>query len=170
MIYCSKNLMVANEVKTKYMIFGTREGTELYFDGKRIERVNDYKYLGNIISETKNIGGDIFVNNYSHLCFKARSSIYAMKYKLNKLGHLTLRIATHLFNAVVEPILTYCSLGGGGGGGGGVNKKGTEQIDKLCLWYFKSILGVKPSTSSYMVWGELGYVPPCIKCHIKLLH
>ena len=21
-----------------------------------------------------------------------------------------------------------------------------------------------------MVWGELGYVPPCIKCHIKLLH
>ena len=53
---------------------------------------------------------------------------------------------------------------------GGVNNKGTEQIDKLCLWYFKSILGVKPSTSSYMVWGELGYVPSSIKCHIKLLH
>ena len=29
LIYCSKNLMVANEVKTKYMIFGTREDTEL---------------------------------------------------------------------------------------------------------------------------------------------
>ena len=41
LIYCSKNLMVANEVKTKYMIFGTREDTELYFDEKRIERVND---------------------------------------------------------------------------------------------------------------------------------
>ena len=54
------------------MIFGTREDTELYFDGKRIERVNDCKYLGNIISETKNIGGDIFANNYSHLCSKAR--------------------------------------------------------------------------------------------------
>ena len=36
LIYCSKNLMVANKVKTKYMIFGTREDTELYFDGKRI--------------------------------------------------------------------------------------------------------------------------------------
>ena len=123
LIYCSKNLMVANEVKTKYMIFGTREDTELYFDGKRIERVNDYKYLGNIISETKTIGGDIFANNYSHLCSKARSSIYAMKCKLNKLGHLPPRIATHLFSAVVEPILTY------GTEVWGVNKKGTEQID-----------------------------------------
>ena len=60
--------MVANEVKIKYMVFGTREDSELYFDEKRIERVNDYKYLGNIISETKTIGGDIFANNYSHLC------------------------------------------------------------------------------------------------------
>ena len=60
------------------MIFGTREYTELYFDGKRIERVNDYKYLGNIISEIKAIGEDTFTNNYSHVCSKARSSIYAM--------------------------------------------------------------------------------------------
>ena len=42
--------MVANGVKTKYIIFGTREDTELYFDGKKIESVNDYKYLRNIIS------------------------------------------------------------------------------------------------------------------------
>ena len=89
------------------MIFGTREDAELYFDGKIIERVNAYKYLGNIISETKNIGGDIFANDYSHLCSKAESSIYAMKWKLNKLVHLPARIATHLFSAVVEPILTY---------------------------------------------------------------
>ena len=34
------------------------------------------------------------------------------------------------------------------------------------MWYLKSILGVKPSTSNYIVWGELGYVPPSI----KLLH
>ena len=44
LIYCSKNLMVTNEVKTKYMIFGAREYTELHFDGKKIERVNDYKH------------------------------------------------------------------------------------------------------------------------------
>ena len=158
LIQCTKNLMVANEVKTKYMLFRTKEDTELYFDGKRIERVNDYKYLENIISETKkNIGGDIFANNYSHLCSKASSSTYAMKCKLNKLGHLPPRIAT-------LPILTYVTEVWG------VNKKGTEQIDKLCPWCFQSILGVKPSTSNYVVWGELGYVPPSVKCHIKLLH
>ena len=50
---------------------------------------------------------------------------YAMKCKLSKLGHLPPRIATHLFSAVVEPILTY------GTEVWGVNQKGTEQIDKL---------------------------------------
>ena len=50
--YCAKNLMIANEMKTKYMVFGSKTKCELYFDDKLIERVDDYKYLGNIISES----------------------------------------------------------------------------------------------------------------------
>ena len=65
----------SNEMKTKHMVFGSKTKCELYFDGKLIERVDDYKYLGNIISGTPNISGDIFANNYSYLCSKARSSI-----------------------------------------------------------------------------------------------
>ena len=64
---------------------------------------------------------------------------------MNMFGKLSPKIATQLFNAVVEPILTY------GSEIWGVNKKGAEQVDKLCLWYLKSTLGVKSSTSSYII-------------------
>ena len=123
--YCAKILMIANEMKTKYMVFGSKTNCELYFDGKLIERVDDYRYLGNIISETTNISGDIFANNYSYLCSKARSSIYGLKCKLSKLGKLPPRMATYLFFATIEPILTY------GTEVWGVSTKGTEQMDKM---------------------------------------
>ena len=48
----SNNLNGSERSKKQYMIFGTKEDTESYFDGKRVEKVNDYKYLVNIISET----------------------------------------------------------------------------------------------------------------------
>ena len=79
------------------MVFGSKTKCDFYFDGKLIERVEDYKYLGKIISETTNISGDIFAKNYSYLCSKARSSIYALKCKLSKSGKLPPRMATYLF-------------------------------------------------------------------------
>ena len=42
-------------MKTKYMVFASKTKCELYFDAKIDKRVADYKYLGNIISETTNI-------------------------------------------------------------------------------------------------------------------
>ena len=51
-------------------------------------------------------------------------------------------MATYFFFATIEPILTY------GTEVWGVSTKGTEQMDKLCLWYLKSTLGVKRSTSN----------------------
>ena len=43
-----------------------------------------------------------------------------------------------------------------------------EQMDKLCLWYLKSTLGVKRSTSNHIMWGELIIIPPSVKCHINI--
>ena len=43
--YCSKNLLGVNEIKTKCMSLGH---LNLKFNGKYIEKVKNYKYLGNI--------------------------------------------------------------------------------------------------------------------------
>ena len=42
-------------------------------------------------------------------------------------------------------------------------------MDKLCLLYLKSMLGVKSSTCNYVVWGALGVISPSVKWYIKIL-
>ena len=72
-------------------------------------------------------------------------------------------MATYLYFATIEPNLTY------GTEVWGVSTQVTEQMDKLCLWHLKSTLGVKTSTSNHIMLGELGIIPPTVKCHIKIL-
>ena len=58
--FCAPNQMVTNEIKTKYMAFGKIEDVKLKLNGKSLEQVQSYKCLGNIISSTKTVTGDIF--------------------------------------------------------------------------------------------------------------
>lgn len=118
--------------------------------------------MGNIFTEIKIPKGDILFNTYDYLIAKARGSMFATKRKLRKIVNLPPRIDTYVFQAVAEPILLYgCDVWG-------TSNKGTSSIDKLCLWYLRSVLKVKSSTSNTIVWGELGYIPPSIKCHHRL--
>ena len=45
--------MVANELKTKYMVFGNLASSPLELYGKNLEKVQSYKYLGNMINSTR---------------------------------------------------------------------------------------------------------------------
>ena len=51
--------MIVNEVKTKVLIYGQKNAPDIYFNGQRIEAVQSYKYLGNIISTISSAKGDI---------------------------------------------------------------------------------------------------------------
>ena len=83
---CAKNLMIVNEVKTKVLIYGQKYAPDIYFNGQRIEAVQSYKYLGNIISTIASAKGDIFRENYSYLCNQAKKAIFGMKQKLKHIG------------------------------------------------------------------------------------
>ena len=48
--FCSKNLMIINELKTKVLVFCSQLKANVYFNGKHIEQVENYKYLGNILT------------------------------------------------------------------------------------------------------------------------
>ena len=41
--------MVANKLKTKYMVFGNLDSFTLELNGKNLEKVQSFMYLGNII-------------------------------------------------------------------------------------------------------------------------
>ena len=79
---------------------------------------------------------------------------------MNHLGVLPQKIAINLFKSNIEPVLTYgCEVWG-------FYKKGTEAIDTFLLGFLKSLL--KTSTSTIMVYGELGFIPPSVDAQIKV--
>ena len=62
--FCSNNLMIVNELKTKVLAFGTQLKANVHFNGKHIEQVDNYKYLGNILTAVQSNKGYIFSLNY----------------------------------------------------------------------------------------------------------
>ena len=82
MKFCSRNLMMVNETKTKCMVFGTRDEPDLFFNNIKIKVVDEYKYLGNMFSPSIRSNGDIFSTNYDYLCTQARRAVFALKRNL----------------------------------------------------------------------------------------
>ena len=99
---------VANEFKTKYMFFGKLNDFSLQLNGKYIEKVSSYKYMGNIISCTCLLSGDIFEENADYLCNKAHQSVFAMIDRLKNLDVPT-RTILYLNQTLVQPVLVYGS-------------------------------------------------------------
>ena len=66
-MFCCKNKMVVNEMKTKVMVFGNPENKIIMFNNKEIECVNKYKYLGVMINSVKRCNGDIFREHSNYI-------------------------------------------------------------------------------------------------------
>ena len=67
--------MVANELKTKYMVFGNLASFSSELNGKNLEKAQSHKYIGNMINSTRLSSGDILKGNSDYLCNKARQSV-----------------------------------------------------------------------------------------------
>ena len=102
--FCSNNHTILNNVKTKCMAFGG--GTiSLFFNGKQIEQVDRYKYLGTILRSVKRANQDIFTANYVYLCDQARKAIFGAQRKIKGLGVTPPHIKLYLFDSLIKPIL-----------------------------------------------------------------
>ena len=155
--FCCKNRMVVNELKTKMMVFGCGKKGDVSFNGKVLEWVEKYKYLGNIISSIKRVNGDVFKENAEYLCDKARKAIFAFYRKTHSYGVLPPDLLVSAYHTLIEPILLY------GSDIWGISSKMCESIDKVCLFFLRYILGVKSTTSKLSCLGELGVIPPSVK-------
>ena len=133
--FCSQNLMILNEMKTKILAFRKNQQSsnvkDIFFNGKVIQRSQKYKYLGNLLPETQTNQADIFRYTYEHLCNKARIAIFSIEKKLNHLRVLPPKIAIDLFKSNIEPVLTYgCEVWR-------FHRKDTEAIDIFPLRFLK---------------------------------
>ena len=129
------------------MIFGERKDDTFYFNGRTIEIVEEYKYLEVMISSINYRQKDVFATNHQHLCDKARRAVCSMYKKTKCIGTLPMKIVFHLFQHLIQPILLY------GSEIWGISDHANSQIDTFFNCFLRCALGVKPSTSTAMIFG-----------------
>ena len=161
--YSSPNQMIANDIKTKFMVFGRCEKFELKLNGKPIERVEISKCLGIMVNSISCINGDIFSKNPDYLKGKARQSIFSFLNRVKRIGSPSPKCLFDLYECLSQPILLY------GSDLWGYSKNNTSSIDLLTNWYIRLVLGVKQGTGIPMLQGESGVVPPSVICHQRVM-
>ena len=161
--FCAPNQIIVNEVKTKFMVYGSSENIELYLDGNRLEQVNKYKSLGIIINSVKSKRECMFRCNTEYLSSKARMSAFGIRKRLKNLKNIPPSHWFHIYESMIEPILIY------GSDLWGASVACTSNINKVYLWYIRIILNIKATTSNVITMGESGLIPPEIKCHENVI-
>ena len=74
--FCSSNKVIVNEIKMKSVSFGADDKFEIYYNGKPKEQVQQFKYLGTLVRSIKRRNLDIFSENPSFFCTKARKATF----------------------------------------------------------------------------------------------
>jgi hypothetical protein len=158
--YCTKWGLTLNAKKTKVVIF--KKGGQLSrncafnYDGKNIEVVSHFKYLGLFLS----VSGS-FSYGTQELVNSARRALFGLKKGVATNPEITVKMQIDLFNAMVAPILCY------GNEVWGFCK--AEPIERFHLSFLKSVLGVKSSTPNCFVYGEVGVYPLHVERKYKII-
>jgi len=143
--YCKIWKLEVNISKTKVVIFSrgkVKKNQTWNLGGQVIHTVDDYIYLGT----TFNYNGR-FVKAMQKQAAQAKRAMYGMIGKARKLG-LPVDIQTHLFNALILPILLY------GSEVWGFSK--LDEIEKVQTSFYKQLLKLNGSTPNCTVHGEIG--------------
>ena len=140
--FSSPNQMIANEIKTKYMLFGKQTDFSLHLNGKCIERVKSFKCLGNMINSIFSTNANIFRDNAQYLCNRAKNSIFGIMQRVKRNGYVSIKCMLYLYETIVRPILRY------GSDVLGLQNSSTKSVDKVLYWFLRMVLHVKASTSN----------------------
>ena len=162
--FTSKFQMIVNEVKTKVVIFGNLK-TEMpvfTFNQKKLEIVDDYKYLGVTINSVKTSRGNLFKTMVDYICDKSSKAIFHVYNKCKPVGRATPSLSIKMYDSYVSPVLNYaCEIWG--------NFKPIPDVERVLLRYLKFMLGVKSGTCSAAIYGETGCYPVYIQHIIRTI-
>lgn len=146
--YCDIWKLTVNVDKTKIIIFskGRISQNRIFKLGtENIETINEYKYLGIYFSRTGS-----FTKTKKYLAEQANKAMFSLLRKINNLS-LPYDIQIDLFEKTIKPILLYgCEIWGFGN---------IDILERVQLKFYKYIFGLKKSTPTHMIYGELGVLP-----------
>ena len=157
--FCSLWGLQVNLGKTKVMVYRNggiiSKNEKFYFNGKEIENVSYYKYLG-IMMSTR-LSWSPAQTTLASQAQKAAGSIHQINYKCNG----SFKTSVILFDKCIAPILTY----GSEIWGLYVHKS----IENVQIRFCKKLLHVGSKTPTKAVLGECGRFPMYIICFVKCL-
>ena len=138
--------MIINEVETEAAIFGQKNAPDINFNGQRIDVVQYYKYIGNIIYTMSSAKGHICRETHPHLCNQLKKAMSRMRQNLKNIGKLPSQIFF-----------------------GGTRRHGNAMIDKVFHCIIQCALVFEATTSNLMLLVESGQMPPTVFCHINII-
>ena len=180
--YCDKWQLTVNCNKTKTMILypvnsRKKESVSFVFKNTNIESVSQFKFLGNYITDNGSM-----ILSAKQLAQKAMKVLYSIKTHTSNINQLPTKLACHLFDSLVRPLLTYNSeiwymdiYRTFYNSDSRAKKNNTETdyfnfidrsiIDRIHTKFCKFTLGLKKGASNLAARSELGRYP--VDCFIK---
>ena len=156
--WCSKWRIVVNDVKSGIVHFrkvGTDRSVFTFkLDGKLIETVKKYKYLGIILDEHLD-----FKECAKTLCEAGGRALSKIIGKFRNFKDLNYRTYTNLYNACVWPILNYCSSVWGF-----KNFGFAEKVQNRAIRFF---LGLHRNAPVLALQGDMGWMLPKYKYYLS---
>ena len=158
--YSDKWQLNVNLDKTNIVVFrrggplSTRE--KWFYKNKQINVVNEYKYLGILVTHTLNL-----TKSVHNLAMRAKKALLQLQSIIPKLGVVPINVYFKMFDSQIQPILLYGSEVWG--------FKEYYALEKVHLLACKKFLNVSISTPSAMVYGECGRYPLYITSYCRCL-
>lgn len=143
--YCEEHELSINEGKTKIVVFGQKgrpPREEWYIRRKRIEKVNEIKFLGVIFQANGS-----FSKHIKERSSKCTSAIGAMSRIINN-KQVSTRTKIKIYEATVKSIMMYGAEAYGDGD--------SNEIDKVERYFYRWLYELPKGTPKYFVTTELG--------------
>ncbi|KAF9016213.1 hypothetical protein BDZ89DRAFT_1094556 [Hymenopellis radicata] len=153
--WCRTNFMTISVSKTEWMMFGGiptgRRLFPLVVNGSQVALVAQYKYVGIVFTSTKR---DIFYEHYVAKAVKAMrvaSVIFSLE---NHVGVLTVAVGCRLYQACVDPHLTF-----GSEVALDVHKAGIARLERVQVYFLRRLLGLTKRSKTIPLFTETGVMP-----------
>ena len=158
--WCQRWRMVVNETKTQIVHFRgqncDRTNFIFLYNGKSLDIVPKYKYLGVVLDEFLN-----FEVTADTLCDAAGRALGAVISRIHKYRDFRFNTFTTLFNSCVVPIVDYCS-----GILGYADNMKCDSLQNRAIRYF---LGVHKFTPKLAINGDMGWISSSVRRKLNIL-
>jgi hypothetical protein len=150
--FCKDRGLTVNVGKTKIVIFEHKrsECMPFMFEGREIERVDIFKYLGIAFHATRGLTCAM-----EQLCSSARKAVFALHGRCHEMHITSPALQLMLFDALVRPVLSYCCevwlIFG--------TKGALQSLEQVQTQFLRQLLGASPKAATKFVRAEFGRLP-----------